>query len=49
MKRYNNNYTLFLSSLSVPKVQSIKLAFQQTLPSIWKIYDRLSVSVNNDT
>ncbi len=40
---------MFLSSCSTLNIHPTKLEYQQTLPSIWKVYGRLSVSVNSDT
>ncbi len=40
---------MFLSSCSILNIQSVKLVHQQTLPSVWEVYGRLGVSVNNDT
>ncbi|BBB22859.1 conserved hypothetical protein [Abyssogena phaseoliformis symbiont OG214] len=42
-------FALFLSSCSTLNIQPIKLAYQQTLPSVWEAHGRLSVSINNDT
>ncbi len=42
-------FALFLSGCSTLNTQSTKLTHQQTLPSIWEVYGRLSVSVNSDT